>query len=131
MSVSSRKWAEKSTCQPTPDCFNFNDQIPNLKASPSITGTIIEKFRKVVTRGALHYLKISLDWSSRDRCRNLPPQSGVSFFTHVDEFEAQVNMHREKFSKSLGKPHQVSATPSLATITDLAFNNTLVTGRSR
>ncbi len=111
------KVAEKSYLPTNQRLLKLLNEHPEFRLSMSITGTVIEQLE----RWAPHVLQSFRDLTNTGRVEIVGEtyHHSLAFFYSRDEFEAQVQMHREKVQQVFGQ------TPKVFRNTELAYNNDL------
>jgi len=111
------KVAHKSYIPTNQKLLELLNQHPEFKVSLSITGVAIEQ----MIRWAPAVLKSFQDLVSTGRVEIVAEtyHHSLAFFYSLSEFEAQVQMHREKVQEVFGQ------TPAVFRNTELAYNNDL------
>jgi len=112
-----RKVAEKSYLPTNRRLLELLQEHPEFKLSMSITGTVLEQLE----RWAPEALRSFQDLTATGRVEIVAEtyHHSLAFFYSREEFEAQVNMHREKVQQLFGQ------TPQVFRNTELAYNNDL------
>lgn len=110
-----RKVAEKSYLPTNRRLLQLLQDNPEFKLSLSITGTVLEQLERWSPE-ALQSFK-DLIASGRVEVVGETYHHSLAFFYSRAEFEAQVNMHREKIEKLFGQ------TPKVFRNTELSYNN--------
>lgn len=111
------KVAEKSYLPTNHRLMELLEHNPEFKISMSITGTVLEQLEKWSPE-ALKSFK-ELVGTGRVEIVGETYHHSLAFFYSRQEFEAQVQMHREKVQKLFGQ------TPKVFRNTELAYNNDL------
>jgi alpha-amylase len=113
------KVAEKSYIPTNRKLLELLERHPEFKLSMSITGTILEQFEQ----WSPDTLKSFQDLVATGRVEIVAEtyHHSLAFFYSRSEFEAQVNMHREKIQQLFGQTPQVFRNTELAYNNDLAF----------
>ncbi len=111
------KVAEKSYIPTNRKLIELLNRHPEFKLSMSITGTVLEQLEKW-SPAALHSFQ---DLVSTGRVEIVAEtyHHSLAFFYSLSEFEAQVQMHKEKVQQLFGQ------TPQVFRNTELAYNNDL------
>jgi alpha-amylase len=111
------KVAEKSYLPTNQRLLQLLQAHPEFRLSMSITGTVIEQLE----RWAPHVLQSFRDLTDTGRVEIVAEtfHHSLAFFYARDEFEAQVQMHKEKVQQVFGQ------TPQVFRNTELAYNNDL------
>jgi alpha-amylase len=111
------KVAEKSYLPTNAALLELLHTYPEFKISLSITGTILDQFEQY----APHVLESFQQLVATERVEIVAEtyHHSLAFFYSRDEFEAQVNMHKEKIEKLFGQ------TPKVFRNTELSYNNEL------
>jgi alpha-amylase len=111
------KVAEKSYLPTNRRLLQLLQNHPEFRLSLSITGTVIEQLE----RWAPHVLQSFKDLTDTGRVEIVAEtyHHSLAFFYARDEFEAQVQMHKEKVRQVFGQ------TPQVFRNTELAYNNDL------
>lgn len=111
------KVAEKSYLPTNQRLLQLLEAHPEFRISMSITGTVIEQLE----RWAPHVLQTFKDLTATGRVEIVAEtfHHSLAFFYARDEFEAQVQMHKEKVQQVFGQ------TPQVFRNTELAYNNDL------
>lgn len=111
------KVAEKSYLPTNRRLLKLLTEHPEFRLSMSITGTVIEQLE----RWAPHVLQSFRDLTNTGRVEIVGEtyHHSLAFFYSRDEFETQVQMHREKVQQIFGQ------TPKVFRNTELAYNNDL------
>ena len=111
------KVAEKSYLPTNKHLLEMLKKHPEFKLSLSITGTVLEQLEKWSPKA----LKSFQDLTATGRVEIVAETyyHSLAFFYDRDEFERQVEMHREKVQKLFGQ------TPKVFRNTELAYNNDL------
>lgn len=111
------KVAEKSYIPTNRKLIDLLNRHPEFKLSMSITGTVLEQLEKW-SPAALQSFK-DLVATGRVEIVGETYHHSLAFFYSQAEFEAQVQMHREKVQQLFGQ------TPQVFRNTELAYNNDL------
>ena len=111
------KVAEKSYLPTNKRLLQMLNDYPEFKLSLSITGTVLEQLEKWSPEA----LKSFQDLTATGRVEIVAETyyHSLAFFYSKPEFEAQVQMHKEKVQKLFGQ------TPQVFRNTELAYNNDL------
>lgn len=112
-----RKVAEKSYLPTNQVLLDILHKHPEFKLSLSITGTVIEQFEKWAPE-VLESFK-ALVATGRVEIVAETYYHSLAFFYSRQEFERQVEMHREKVQEVFGQ------TPQVFRNTEMAYNNDL------
>ena len=110
-----RKVSEKSYLPTNKILLDLLNQYPEFHLSLSLTGTVLEQFE----RWAPETLQSFKDLVNTGRVEILAEtyHHSLSFFYSRDEFESQVELHRQKIEALFGQ------TPTVFRNTELAYNN--------
>ncbi len=111
------KVAEKSYIPTNRKLIDLLNRHPEFKLSMSITGTVLEQLEEW-SPAALHSFQ-ELVATGRVEIVAETYHHSLAFFYSLPEFEAQVQMHKEKIQKLFGQ------TPQVFRNTELAYNNDL------
>jgi len=111
------KVAEKSYIPTNRKLIDLLNRHPEFKLSMSITGTVLEQLERW-SPAALQSFK-DLVATGRVEIVGETYHHSLAFFYSLAEFEAQVQMHREKVQQLFGQ------TPRVFRNTELAYNNDL------
>ncbi len=111
------KVAEKSYIPTNARLLELLQKYPEFRLSLSITGTVIEQL-EMWSPEALQSFK-DLVATGRVEIVGETYHHSLAFFYNRDEFETQVNMHREKVQSVFGQ------TPQVFRNTELSYNNDL------
>lgn len=111
------KVAEKSYIPTNRKLIDLLNRHPEFKLSMSITGTVLEQL-ELWSPAALQSFK-DLVATGRVEIVGETYHHSLAFFYSQAEFEAQVQMHREKVQQLFGQ------TPQVFRNTELAYNNDL------
>lgn len=111
------KVAEKSYIPTNRKLMELLNRHPEFKLSMSITGTVLEQL-EAWSPEALHSFQ-ELVATGRVEIVGETYHHSLAFFYSLAEFEAQVQMHKEKVQKLFGQ------TPQVFRNTELAYNNDL------
>lgn len=111
------KVAEKSYIPTNARLLELLNKHPEFRLSISITGTVIEQL-EMWSPEALQSFK-DLVATGRVEIVGETYHHSLAFFYNRDEFETQVQMHRDKVQKVFGQ------TPKVFRNTELAYNNDL------
>lgn len=111
------KVAEKSYIPTNRKLIDLINRHPEFKLSLSITGTVIEQLEQW-SPAALQSFKDLIATGKVEIVAETYHHS-LAFFYSLSEFEAQVQMHREKIQAVFGQ------TPQVFRNTELAYNNDL------
>jgi alpha-amylase len=114
-----KKVAEKSYLPTNARLQQLLNNHPEFKVSLSITGTVIEQLEKWSPE-ALQSFK-DLCATGRVEIVAETYHHSLAFFYSREEFEAQVNMHREKVQEVFGQTPQVFRNTELSYNNDVAF----------
>lgn len=111
------KVAEKSYLTTNKHLQSMLDKHPEFRLSMSITGTVLEQFE----RWTPNVLKSFQDLVATGRVEIVAEtyHHSLAFFYSLAEFEAQVDMHRDKVQQLFGQ------TPQVFRNTELSYNNDL------
>lgn len=111
------KVAEKSYLPTNKRLLEMLHTHPEFKLSMSITGTVLEQLEKWAPKA----LKSFQDLVATGRVEIVAEtyHHSLAFFYNREEFEVQVQMHREKVEQLFGQ------TPKVFRNTELAYNNDL------
>ena len=111
------KVAEKSYLPTNRHLLQLLQNHPEFRLSMSITGTVIEQLE----RWAPHVLQSFKDLTDTGRVEIVAEtyHHSLAFFYERDEFEIQVQMHKEKVQQVFGQ------TPQVFRNTELSYNNDL------
>jgi alpha-amylase len=112
-----RKVAEKSYLPTNRKLLELLHRHPEFKLSLSITGTVLEQFERWAPE-VLHSFK-ELVHTGRVEIVGETYHHSLAFFYSRDEFERQVEMHRDKVGQLFG------VQPKVFRNTELAYNNDL------
>lgn len=112
-----KKVAEKSYMPTNKVLLDLLNQYPEFKVSLSITGTVIEQFEKWAPE-VLDSFKALTD-TGRVEIVGETYYHSLAFFYSREEFERQVDMHRQKIQEVFGQ------TPKVFRNTEFAYNNEL------
>lgn len=112
-----KKVAEKSYLPTNKVLLDLLNQYPEFKVSLSITGTVIEQFEKWAPE-VLDSFKALTD-TGRVEIVGETYYHSLAFFYSREEFERQVDMHRQKIQEVFGQ------TPKVFRNTEFAYNNEL------
>lgn len=112
-----RKVAGKSYIPTNDRLLKMLNANPSFKLSMSITGTVLEQF-ELYAPEVLESFK-QLVATGRVEIVGETYHHSLAFFYDRDEFEAQVQMHREKIEQLFG------VTPTAFRNTELSYNNDL------
>lgn len=112
-----RKVAEKSYLPTNQRLLQLLQDNPQFKLSLSITGTVMEQLERWSPE-ALESFKL-LTETGRVEIIGETYHHSLAFFYSRDEFEGQVEMHRQKVQAVFGQ------TPQIFRNTELAYNNDL------
>jgi alpha-amylase len=113
------KVAEKSYIPTNRKLIDLLNRHPEFKLSMSITGTVLEQLERW-SPAALQSFK-DLVGTGRVEIVGETYHHSLAFFYSQAEFEAQVQMHREKIQELFGQTPQVFRNTELAYNNDLAF----------
>ncbi len=111
------KVAQKSYIPTNAKLLELLEQHPEFKLSLSITGTVLEQLEELAP-DALDSFKKLVD-TGRVEIVGETFHHSLAFFYNREEFETQVNMHKEKIEELFG------VTPTAFRNTELAYNNEL------
>jgi alpha-amylase len=111
------KVAEKSYIPTNRKLIDLLNRHPEFKLSMSITGTVLEQLERW-SPAALQSFK-DLVATGRVEIVGETYHHSLAFFYSLSEFEAQVQMHKEKVQQLFGQ------TPQVFRNTELAYNNDL------
>lgn len=111
------KVAQKSYLPTNHRLLQMLKKYPEFKLSMSITGTVIEQMERYAPQ-ALQSFKDLVD-TGRVEIVGETYHHSLAFFYDRDEFEKQVQMHRDKIKQVFG------VTPTVFRNTELAYNNDL------
>lgn len=111
------KVAEKSYIPTNRKLLELLHRYPEFRLSLSITGTVLEQM-ETWNAAVLHSFQ-ELIATGRVEIVGETYHHSLAFFYSLSEFEAQVNMHREKIEKLFNQ------TPKVFRNTELSYNNDL------
>ena len=111
------KVAEKSYLPTNGRLLRMLNTFPEFKLSMSITGTLIEQFEKYAPHVLESFKKVVA--TGRVEIVAETYHHSLAFFYNRDEFEAQVELHRQKIEEVFG------VTPTAFRNTELSYNNDL------
>ncbi len=112
-----RKVAEKSYYPMNQRLLSMLQDNPAFKVSMSITGTIIEQFERYAPEVLESFKRVVA--TGRVEIVAETYHHSLAFFYSRKEFEAQVNLHRQKIEEVFG------VTPTAFRNTELSYNNDL------
>lgn len=112
-----KKVAQKSYLPTNQRLLNLIKKYPDFKVSMSITGTILDQLEQ----WSPETLQSFQELAASGRCEIVGEtyHHSLAFFYSLEEFEAQVEMHRAKIKKLFGQE------PKVFRNTELAYNNDL------
>lgn len=114
-----QKVAAKSYLPTNQHLLELLQKHPEFKVSLSITGTVLEQLEKWAPEALQSFQALTA--TGRVEIVAETYHHSLAFFYSRHEFEAQVQMHREKVQKLFGQ------TPKVFRNTELAYNNELAT----
>jgi alpha-amylase len=114
-----QKVAEKSYIPTNRKLLELMERHPEFKLSLSITGTVLEQLEQW-SPAALQSFQ-ELVGTGRVEIVGETYHHSLAFFYSLSEFEAQVQMHREKIYQLFGQKPQVFRNTELAYNNDLAY----------
>jgi alpha-amylase len=111
------KVAEKSYIPTNKRLLQMLNEYPEFKLSLSITGTVLEQLEKWSPEALASFQELTA--TGRVEIVAETYYHSLAFFYSREEFERQVQMHREKVQQLFGQ------TPQVLRNTELAYNNDL------